>query len=233
MRALFLKDKIFNEEELLEITGDPAKHLIKAIRVKKGCKLLLLNGNGLTAEATITEIEKKTLTLEIEKVTNLTKSFELDLCICPPKKEAFELIIRNAVEIGFSKIFPVTSEFSQLVYEESSRMDNIVESALIQSNNAFYPIIENQVKFEDLTRILDDYEQVIYFCSRSKRGESTSIIRGKTLMIVGPEGGLSFSEEQYLQESVKSLKMIHLPTNILRAPNAISVGAGVILGKFI
>mgnify|MGYP001199164823 CR=1 FL=1 len=51
----------------------------------------------------------------------------------------------------------------------------------------------------------------------------------KGLVIIGPEGGFSPEEELFLEGGSKTIK-IHLSTPILRAPHALSVAIGFLLG---
>ena len=233
MRAIYLKDKDFKEGDQLNVEGDVAKHLTKVARIKLEERVLALNGRGAKALTKVSLLLKKEVVLQVEKIEKMKKSFFLDLAICTPKKDAFEQILKNSTEIGFSKIIPVRSKFSQLEYVATERYEKIVESALIQSNNCFIPEIHHQLDFVALSELAQKYDQVVYFSSRDLETGSLEKVEGKILMIVGPEGGLSIGEEEFLVKDIKNLTSLHLPTPILRAPNAVSVGAGLILSKII
>jgi RsmE family RNA methyltransferase len=64
----------------------------------------------------------------------------------------------------------------------------------------------------------------------SQHPSSTKVVSnpGKKLLIVGPEGGFSPSESQWLHQ-IKNVRVLQLPTGILRTPTAVATGAGIIL----
>ena len=231
MRAVFLKEiAILSQQDMVLVEGDSAKHLVKVVRVKKGEQILILNGKGLIAKATIESLDRKTLNLKIDSVENTSKRELIDLAICTPKKDAIEDIIRDCVELGVNNIFPLESKYSQYNLEVNDRIQRIIESGLIQANNPYLLNISPMKPFKSLIEISKNYEQVIY-CS-SKKIESSKIesLKGNTLMIIGPEAGLS-NEEELLIEEFQNSFAVHFPSYILRAPTAVSVAAGFVFSK--
>lgn len=231
MRAVLLKHITnLTQEEVILIEGDSAKHLVKVVRVKKGERILILNGAGLRAEAFVTSLDKKSLTISIELVDQLEQVEIIDLAICTPKKDAIEDIVRDCVELGINNLFPIESSFSQSVLIKNERLERIIESGMIQANNPYFLNLLPMGKFQSLEDLSKKYQQVIY-CS-SKKIESSQIdkLNGKTLIIIGPEAGLS-SEEELLIEKLDNSYAIHFPSYILRAPTAVSVASGFVFSK--
>ena len=70
---------------------------------------------------------------------------------------------------------------------------------------------------------------MIYFSSVENRDELSKDKNKKSLIIIGPEGGLSNEEESSLAK-VENCKTISLPTNIMRAPTAASYCLGYCAG---
>jgi RsmE family RNA methyltransferase len=70
---------------------------------------------------------------------------------------------------------------------------------------------------------------VLLLDSQTKNGgqAATSSLSNK-LLVVGPEGGFSTNELNYLY-SQKNIIPISLPTPILRTPTALAVGAGMMI----
>ncbi|MCK5882237.1 MAG: 16S rRNA (uracil(1498)-N(3))-methyltransferase [Bacteriovoracaceae bacterium] len=230
MRAIFLESMENLGPGLSTcLEGDRAKHLIKSIRINEGEELLLMDGKGTVAKATVTEILKKQVVLTIASTRFVPKEKEIDLLICLPKKDAFEEIVRGAVEMGISKIIPAYSEFSQGKFKPSERYDRIIESGIIQSNNAHGPILSAAIDLTDLENISSFYDKIIYFSSRKGDALSLSGDEKKILLIIGPEGGLSEEEEKILAEHKKA-ETIHIPCPIMRAPTAFNVGVGYLHG---
>ena len=155
---------------------------------------------------------------------------ELSLAIAMPKKDAFEDILKLAVELGVREIFPLTSAYSQYEYEASERVQRILESALVQSNNPFFPEIHPQQALSDF--LISHTETIAFFNSRepaSPKGQETAV---KKTILIGPEGGFSTEEVNLISKYPKNLE-IHLATPILRAPTAVASSIGYLLSSSI
>lgn len=229
MRAVLLKTNFSQEDigTISIISDDQARHLIKVIRIKKNEQLLILNGLGQKVLARVDQIERKNVSIEILNVEVLDDNRNLSLLLGVPKKEAFESIVKMAAEIGIKSIYLYRSEYSQTDIEISDRVLKIEESANIQSNN---PFSINFIKIDSLEETISKYKTAINFSTFSK-GDISERLSGRTLLIIGPEAGFSKVEEDLIN-SQKNVKVCQLPTNIMRAPTAFSVGVGYLLGKF-
>lgn len=228
MRAVFCEsDSNFTKGHEVIISGDRAHHL-QVVRVKLNEDILVLNGKGALFYATITAITKKEFVLKINKVENCQLKHELSLAVSVPKKDAFEDILRISVELGINEIYPLSSEFSQYEFSASDRIARLLESALVQSNNAFLPKIHPQTKLASF--LAENVNPLVYFSSISSQHEkSHEFTNRKLTILIGPEGGFSTPEEIEIANSSK-IKIIHLPTPILRAPTAVATSVGYLLG---
>ena len=80
------------------------------------------------------------------------------------KKEALELSIRQATELGVNKIFLLNSQYSQENSLKADRLEKIIVSAMEQSNNLFYPEIINS---ELSAFVSTNKEDILLFTSQS------------------------------------------------------------------
>jgi len=231
MRAIFSES--IQGPSLIE--GEEAHHLINVVRIKKGEEILVLNGAGSKIFARAASIEKNKINLEITESLFVEKSDKVHLAIGLPKKDAFEEILRNVTEVGISKVFNFKSEYSQQDYIFNERMKRVLISSLIQSNNPYLPSLDKLADLKALIKIFPQYDKVIYFCSHTKIPSALNLTLGqkdKILIIIGPEGGFSPTEEGLLAKN-SSVKSLHLPTFILRAPTAVVASMGWVLGRMI
>ena len=152
---------------------------------------------------------------------NLAVSFGLT------KKESFELSIKQLVEIGIQEINILSTEYSQRYEVKEDRMESIIESAMEQSNEANYPIIN----FQNFDEYLEKKKnEIIYFSSIGTENKDLIVDKNRKYnLLLGPEGGLSRKEESKVAE--KGSLVIHLPTNILRTSTAVNFCSGYMLGK--
>ena len=228
MRAVYFEDlNILDDNSYIE--GKKAHHLLNVIRLKKQERILLLDGKGVAVEVEVSEISKKRIDLNIiKKIIHERKLLNISLAFCKTKKEAFELSLKQLIEIGVPKIYIVASEFSQKYEIKEDRLKSILVSALEQSNSYHLPEIE-YLTLEELMHI--DGSDLIYFSSvGSSKGEVIVDNSKKYILLLGPEGGLSSSEEKEIIE-LKQSKILHLPTNILRTSTAVSFCTGYIIAK--
>ncbi len=229
MRAIYQE----NIQNISYIEGEEAHHLANVVRIKKGEEILILNGKGHKATAKVSKIEKDRIYIEIFDSILMDHKDRIHLAIGMPKKDAFEEVIRNATEIGISKIYYFKSQFSQQDFVFNERIKRVLVSSLIQSNNPYFPDFEKLEDLNNLISIFGQYSQVCYFCSHSKippKSELNLSERDKILLIIGPEGGFSSPEEDQLINN-SLVNTIHLPSYILRAQNAVVASAAWVMGK--
>ncbi len=225
MRAIYYPSPIDASTTNIILEGEASKHLM-VVRVKLGEAVLVLNGKGVRALTEVISISKNQIELSVQSFTQSTPSHEISLAIANPKKEAFEDILKMAVELGVMNIHPLSSEFSQYDFSPSDRIQRVLESALIQSNNPFFPKIHAQESFDNF---LDKIVTPLYFFN-SKDNQSGKVekISGPRTILIGPEGGFSASEEARIMDLPNAFS-IHLPTPILRAPTAVASSIGYLL----
>jgi 16S rRNA (uracil1498-N3)-methyltransferase len=229
MRAQYLKN--LSIQPGYQLKGDEAHHLISVVRVELNEPILLLNGNGLKVHTVVETLAKRELTLKTLTHEILKDSSCLNLALGIPKKEALELCLKQAVELGFRKIFLIRSAYSQIKLPESERMMSLLVSALEQSNAPFLPLLLNST-WEDLPFI--DFDEVVMMDSQSERTD-IGLKAGKNLsrlLVVGPEGGFSPQELEKLHH-LENVSIVQLPCPILRSPTAVAAGAGLMMGRLL
>ena len=228
MRAIYNNFDNVNSGDNLVITGDVAHHL-NVVRVKNNEVILLMNGRGSILHGEIQSISKNQIEIKIQQTKNFEATHKLSLAIANPKKDAFEDILKSAVELGIKHIYPLTSKFSQYDYIPSERIQRVLESALIQSNNPFFPIIHQQ---QTLSNFLNNHKNtLVFFNSQNVSSKNISDIQveDKTVLI-GPEGGFSSDEVVDILKFSNVLE-IHLATPIMRASTAVATSIGYLLAK--
>ncbi len=225
MRAHWLSELSVQVSYLLK--DEALHHLVNVVRIATDDELLLLNGAGLFVETKVEKISKKELHLKMIKSYQQERSFTFDLALAMPKREALELCLKEATELGFRNIYLIRSDYSQMRIPETDRMEKLLVSALEQSNAPYLPKI-TEATWNTIS--WSDYAEALLMDSQTKI-ETKSIhhpTRAPRLLIVGAEGGFSPQELAYLHAE-KCVKVVNLPTPILRTPTAVATGAGIML----
>lgn len=225
MRASWIRNLEVQENYCLRDEG--FHHLVHVVRIKINEPLLLLDGQGLCVETVVETISKKELKLRLVKQFKMPRSYTFDLVLGLPKKEAFELCIKEVTELGFRRVYLVRTDYSQIKVPELERIEKLLVSALEQSNAPYLPEISESV-LEDIP--WNNYAEVLLLDSQTKASPPPFLTEplASRLLVVGPEGGFSPSELQYFHAK-STLKVINLPTPILRTPTAVATGAGVMM----
>ena len=228
MRAVYNDfDNLVSGDNLV-LSGDNAHHL-NVVRVKVNEVILLMNGKGAILHGEILSISKNQVEIKIQQTENFEATHELSLAIANPKKDAFEDILKAAVELGIQHIYPLTSKFSQYDYVPSERIQRVLESALIQSNNPYFPIIHVQ---QTLSNFLNNHQNTLVFFNSQKissKIKNEIQVKAKTILI-GPEGGFSSDEVINILKFSNVLE-IHLATPIMRASTAVATSVGYLLAE--
>ncbi|MDD0854648.1 RsmE family RNA methyltransferase [Halobacteriovorax sp. GB3] len=229
MRAVFLNE-FKSGDDIAEITGDSAHHLVKVVRIKPEEKILVLNGLGDHFECDVQSVSKKSVTVQILAQKKLEKKHNIDLALCPPKKDATADILKYSVELAINKVFPIESQYSQLKIENNERTFRLIESAMIQSNNPYLLEIEESRNFENLDELFKDYDFIYYFSSHSNIKQCEKLEnKHSILIIIGPEAGLSYEEEEFLLTH-KKVNVVHFDSWILRSQTAVCSAVGYVFG---
>ncbi len=169
-------------------------------------------------------IEKKGEKINIicdEQKDSLSLNCYITLIIPVLKEQKMDFILQKATELGVSEIIPVWMERSVVKKtgkeeKKENRWRKIVKEASEQSKRYEVPIVRNIVSFDSL----QDNSSVKLVCStREKRKNIKNIMNSltscdKISIVIGPEGGLSLKEEEFLLE--KGYQSISLGSRILR-----------------
>lgn len=229
MRAFFTEE-ILDVASELKLEGETFQH-IKVVRLRANEEILLLDGKGKCAYATFKSLEKKYAVVEINRVETKKPIANRAIAIGLVKKDALDLCLKMAVELGFNRIIPVQSRFAQSYELNNERAQRLLIQALEQSNSPWLPKLENPISFASLVENCADYQDVVVMgMSVGHACESLPPLGPSVLGIIGPEGGFHPEEEQSLS-TLKNSSAIHLPCPILRTPTALAALAGVIFTK--
>jgi 16S rRNA (uracil1498-N3)-methyltransferase len=228
MRAVFIQNIV--EENSFRISGDAFHHLVNVIRIQAGEEILVLNGKGLKLTAMVENISKKDLVLKEISRSLETRPYLMDLALGIPKRDALELCLREATELGIRRLYLVESDYSNIKIPEIDRLIKIMISSVEQSNSSFIPEV---IQASWINLPWDDYGYKVIMDSRPRSSKNlVPVLSSPNLLIVGPEGGFSKNEINYFDDH-QLVDVLHLPTPILRTPTAVATGSGWLLQRLL
>ncbi len=221
MRAIYLESSF---EDSIEVVDEKFHHFKNVLRLKVSTMVLALDGSGNSREYEVSEVNKKSILLNAKSpIIKHKRKHSISLAIALTKKEALDLSIRMACELGYKSIYILTTENSQKYEIKENRINAIIESSMEQSNSPFKPEIE----MATLTNFLKENKKLVYLSMSETKIKTVDNFDNYTLLI-GPEAGFTKEEDEIICQNIETIS-INLKTNILRAQTAVAAGLGYVL----
>ncbi len=201
-----------------QLSGDDAHHANRVLRMRVGEELLVSDGKGQWARCEVTKVEKQKISLKlIEQGFEFEPQFEVSVVQALPKsdraKEAVELLTAS----GATEIYPWRAERS--IGRDSEKWDNVAIEASKQSRRFIVPQVHPQISTNQVILTFSNYDQVL-ICHESAVEKISDVVKpaSKTLIVIGPEGGISDNELALFSEA--GGKLIKLGRPVLRSAHA-------------
>ena len=175
-----------------------SRHIVQVLRMREGQELILTDGLGLQAVATILEANKKNCRVRIsERKFKKPDARRITIALSLLKNSnRFEWFLEKATEIGVTAIIPFISDRTEKQQFRHERMKSILVSAMLQSQQTWLPRLQEPLKFSDLIRQVSIQNKFIAHCIQNeKENLSNQTYRdGDSLILIGPEG--DFTKEE-------------------------------------
>ena len=214
-------------EDPVKLENKQVHYLINVMRKKIDDSILVFNSVNGEFLAKISEIYKNTIIIDIiKKIRDVKIENDIWLLFAPVKKSPTEYIVQKATELGVSKIIPVITERTITKNLNLKRMQDIAIESSEQCERITIPEVCAIKKLKDLIPNWDN-DRIIFFCDETIRNNDVVKIDLQNLstksfgaILVGPEGGFSANETNYLREK-KFIRPIDLGPRILRSDTAV------------
>ncbi len=237
MPHFFIKSDSVVGNEIVISDKENYRHIAKALRVRKGEKLLLIDENKIQYETVVEGVTAAEVVVKIENSykSNRSLGFGLYLAQSPLRSDAQSFVIEKATELGVKGIYPVRTDncalSDEVILKKIEKWQKIMYEASKQCERADIPTCFQPQVLEEL---IEKFDRVIVFCERiatKTLKEICPIKKGENvLVIIGPEGG--FSEREFELFEKKNLNMLTLGDMILKAETAVTVALGNIVYEF-
>lgn len=238
MPRFFLTPERFSGERVV-ITGDDAHHISKVLRIKVGELITATDGEGALYQLRVTALtSEKVETMIISKRQDRAEpGVKVRLFQSVLKGEKMDWVLQKGTEIGISSFHPFISRRTVVkkdlaeFHRKNDRWSRIVLEAAKQSGRGKTPEVLLVVALEKLALYLtapltlvawEEERRVSLFGLLSQTDKPQEVD-----LIIGPEGGFTSEEVQYLE--ARGARPISLGPRILRAETAGPVTAALIL----
>lgn len=214
MLQLFFVEDLDNPE----LIAENAHHAERVLRMKNGEQILISDGKGIWARAEITSISKKSTQLKvIERGVEKPDRFEISVLQALPKNDRARETVELLTAAGVSSIYPWQAARS--IGKESDKWAIAAVEASKQSRRFIIPKVSEKLETKNAVELFKNFDQVL-ICHESAQAKISDVIREvpRTLIVIGPEGGIT--EEELAQFEISGGKIIRLGRPVLRSAHA-------------
>jgi 16S rRNA (uracil1498-N3)-methyltransferase len=229
--AYFYFATLSSVAEEFALNEPSSRHIVQVLRMREGEGLILTDGRGLQAVATILEAHKKHCRVRIsERKLKDPDARRVTIALSLLKNtNRFEWFLEKATELGISEIVPLKCSRTEKQQFREERMRSIVESALVQSQQSWMPLLQEPVDFQDFIEKAVSDQKFIAHCGKDEKRQLSEMINtslSSQLILIGPEG--DFTEEEIALAFRNRYIAVSLGEQRLRSETA-AVAAAAIL----
>ena len=183
---------------------DTSKHIIQVLRMRREERVNLTDGKGNLLTAEITEGHKKHCDVKIiDSRFTSHDSRKITIAISLLKNSnRFEWFLEKATEIGIHDIVPLICKRTERQKFREDRMQNILISAMLQSQQCWLPILHKPIDYELIFRqdeIIHTSQKFIAHCIEDEKRNLADLVNdtlSSQVILIGPEGDFTREEVQ-------------------------------------
>lgn len=192
------------ENNKLFLINDDIYHITRVMRMEDDDKIeVIYNGDLYICNVITKDLPWVSI---VSKEEGIAENKEIILAVPLLKEQKMDLVLQKATELGVTKIIPVIMERSIVKLDSSKelkkidRWSKICKEASEQSKRNSIPTITNIMTLKELVK--EDGIKIV--CSTVEKENNLKKFLtehknyDKIIIVVGPEGGISPNEEEYL-----------------------------------
>lgn len=240
MALPYFYEKDIDKNEHFILSEETSKHCVQVLRMKIGERLNITDGVGSVYTSVITEIDKRNCVIKIEEKKFQPKPVkQISIAISLLKNATrFEWFLEKATEIGVSKIVPLICQRTERQHFRFDRMNKILISAMLQSQQTWLPQMPEPQAFEQYllqSAISSSHlpagqagKKLIAHCTEDEKIELKFFSSENNAQIfIGPEG--DFTNEEISLALQNNFIAVSLGNTRLRTETAGIVAATVLM----
>ena len=203
-------------------------HALRVMRVKVDDFLILFNGDGFEYRGRISDINKKTINVEIlsKEKNNSESPININLFQSISSNEKMDMVIQKATELGVSSIQPIFTSRSTIKLSLDRTKKRVIHwkqvsiSACEQSGRSKIPTIKSPIEFDQISKGIktNSLNLLLHPDNLEESSNLPNQYSGDINIFIGPEGG--FSQDEVLLLKKQNCINIQLGPRILRTETA-------------
>lgn len=209
-----------------DLPGAVAHHLGAVLRRRPGDRVVLFDGRGQEACATLREVARGRVAAEVEPAVQVVREprVRVTLAVALPKRSRAEWLFEHGTEVGVARFQPVVADRSALRKGNLERWQRIVAAAAGQCDRSLVPSVEPPLSLGAFLAASGepaaDDERWIADGHGPELGPAA---REAATLLVGPEGG--WTEQERADAYAAGFRSCSLGPLTLRTETAALAGA--------
>lgn len=228
----------FAKNKALELEDSDYHHIKNVMRMKKGDLIKVVYDN-ICYDCKLTNVNDKSSFEVISKSISNEKTYNVTVAFSLIKEQKLNYLLQKTTEVGVDLLIPLNTNRSVVKIDKKKeiskidRWNKILKEASEQSFRNDVPKLYNILELRELVDLDFDLKLL---CSLNKNTKNIKKVLEKNnkcdkiLIVVGPEGGFTPFEEEYLLKN--GFISVSLGKNVLRAETAPVVALSIISYEF-
>ena len=211
------------KSDQVTLSAFESHHLVATNRARKEDEVVIFNGAGLESVATLTEADRKQAVLIRKKNRMHSRpSRQIELAIALIKGKTFDIILRQATEMGVTSIQPLLTDHTQVQWKENPGKLEKWSAQLVegckQSGNPWLPKMAPPLKVQQFLDSKDQASMIVASLEPDTTARTDLVLSDTITLLIGPEG--DFSKAEYEKLRKYGVQSVSLGPNILRSETA-------------
>lgn len=214
----------------IEATRAQAHYLRAVMRREPGDPVVLFNGEDGEWLAHLTSLRRDSAGIIVDRrLRPQAAEPDLWLLFAPLKRDATDLLVQKATELGAAVLKPVLTGRSNTARLNLDRLSAIAIEAAEQSERLTVPRIDPPCRLDEVLGAWPDVRRLVVAAERAAAPLVPSI-HGPAALLIGPEGGFTPAELDALRQH-PFVQPATLGPRILRAETAAIVGLALLQAR--
>ena len=199
----FYSEVISSTDNMILLDEENSRHIVQVLRMEAGRQINITDGNGTICTTEITEAHKKKCAVKIlHTLKQNISTHKVCVAISPVKNSSrFEWFLEKATEIGVTEIVPLMCDRTEKQFLKFERLHGILISAMLQSQQAWLPVLKEPIKFKKFIKENNSNNKFIAHCEEQHKTSLKEIVEqasnefnNQSTILIGPEGDFTKDE---------------------------------------
>ena len=202
--------RYFAVDKDLNISEKDKHHIINVMRMKLNDKIEIVYDEKVYM-CEINDISKKDVSYSVKDIIDINNELPVKVTIAVSlvNEKKLDFILQKCTELGVYDFILVNSDRSKIKIDgkekkKIERWNTITKEAAEQSHRNIKPIVRDIMSINDVSKL--DYDLKLTCSTKENEKTIKNVLQNSTncdriIIVVGPEGGLTVSEEEKLEKN--------------------------------